>query len=353
MVYALELFYFYSLPVCCFFFFTSSSSSSALSYFVKLFFFLQLYACTFLRYRLRYICSGTQRTRPLTLCRNVGNGLSKCLHLRLSWWWKVKWKLVFRPPRGMITWVRGTKKATPWTTCTTAILHVLSIYHKVVYKSRGLSAIFSFLVWLLFKWGFYMSEAYMQYSECAKPVKAVWHSVTSRVKAKLDVVNVTKLSENVNNNNKKNSSACKELSNLALRGRHFLPRLLIKCGRFYRETHARLTIPCISSGRATAGSRNSPPVLLLWWSIYLVEKQDESTRQKLPARACMCIHLYVCRHVAKGGSEGADEPPFFSDQKKKSMVSAFGSCVFRCDRASTAVGLRVHGPEPNLESVAV
>ena len=43
------------------------------------------------------------------------------------------------------------------------------------------------------------------------------------------------------------------------------------------------------------------------------------------------------RHVAKGGSEGADEPPFFSDQKKKSMVSAFGSCVFR-------VRSRLHAP---------
>ena len=32
------------------------------------------------------------------------------------------------------------------------------------------------------------------------------------------------------------------------------------------------------------------------------------------------------RHVAKGGSEGADEPPFFLRPKKKSMVSAFGSC---------------------------
>ena len=67
------------------------------------------------------------------------------------------------------------------------------------------------------------------------------------------------------------------------------------------------------------------------------------------------------RHVAKGGSEGADEPPFFSDQKKKkSMVFAFGSCVFRAGAIApaimqgTAVALRilVHGREPILESVA-
>ena len=225
--------------VCLFFVFFSHPRARPLlsptlsSYFFI--FFLQLYACIFLRYRPRYICGGTQRTRLLTVCRNVGYGLSRCLHLRLSWWWKVEWKLVFRPPRGMMTWVRGTKKATPWTTCTTVILHVLSIYHKVVYKSRSLSAIFNFLVWLLFKWGFYLSEAYMlEYSECAKPVKAVWHSVTSRVKAKLDFVNVTKLSENVNKQ-KKNSLACKELSNLALHGRHFPLRLLQWISFFYAK----------------------------------------------------------------------------------------------------------------------
>ena len=60
----------------------------------------------------------------------------------------------------------------------------------------------------------------------------------------------------------------------------------------------------------------------------------------------------VHRHVAKGASEGADEPPFFSDQKKK----IDGSSVFRYDHACTAVGLRIHGPEvaePNLESIAL
>ena len=60
------------------------------------------------------------------------------------------------------------------------------------------------------------------------------------------------------------------------------------------------------------------------------------------------------RHVAKGGSEGADEPPFFSDQKKKVdgvrvwQLRVPGAIAPAC----TVVGLRIHGPEPNLESVA-
>ena len=58
---------------------------------------------------------------------------------------------------------------------------------------------------------------------------------------------------------------------------------------------------------------------------------------------CFCTlswnSLVRYRHVAKGGSEGADEPPFFLDQKKKKKID--GSCVFRCDRACAAVGLRI------------
>ena len=65
---------------------------------------------------------------------------------------------------------------------------------------------------------------------------------------------------------------------------------------------------------------------------------------------------HIVRHVAKGGSEGADEPPFSSDQKKKKIdgvrvwqLRGQVRSRLRC----TAVGLRIHGPEPNLESVAV
>ena len=61
------------------------------------------------------------------------------------------------------------------------------------------------------------------------------------------------------------------------------------------------------------------------------------------------------RHVAKGGSEGADEPPFFSDQKKSRWCPCLAAACFVCDRACMhrRVGLRIRGPEPNLESVAV
>ena len=58
---------------------------------------------------------------------------------------------------------------------------------------------------------------------------------------------------------------------------------------------------------------------------------------------------------SQGGSEGADEPPFFSDQKKKFdgvrlwQLRVPGAIAPVC----IAVGLRIHGPEPNLESVAV
>ena len=63
----------------------------------------------------------------------------------------------------------------------------------------------------------------------------------------------------------------------------------------------------------------------------------------------------LSRHVAKGGSEGADEPPFFSNQKKKVdgvrvwQLRVPGAIAPAC----IALGLRIHGPEPNLESVAV
>ena len=65
-------------------------------------------------------------------------------------------------------------------------------------------------------------------------------------------------------------------------------------------------------------------------------------------------HIRICRHVAKGGSEGADEPPFFSDQKKK--VDGVRVWQLRVPDAiapaCTAVALHVglHGPEKNLES---
>ena len=63
------------------------------------------------------------------------------------------------------------------------------------------------------------------------------------------------------------------------------------------------------------------------------------------------------RHVAKGGSEGADEPPFFSDKKKKKKKKQWRVWQLRVPGAiapaCTTIGLRLHGPEPNLESVAV
>ena len=54
------------------------------------------------------------------------------------------------------------------------------------------------------------------------------------------------------------------------------------------------------------------------------------------------IKTYACRstgtvrHVAKGGSEGADEPPFFSDQKKKKksrLCPRLAAACSGCDRA--------------------
>ena len=55
---------------------------------------------------------------------------------------------------------------------------------------------------------------------------------------------------------------------------------------------------------------------------------------------------------SQGGFGGCGRTPLFLGPKK--IID--GSCVFRCDRACTAVGLRIHGPEvaePNLESIAV
>ena len=58
---------------------------------------------------------------------------------------------------------------------------------------------------------------------------------------------------------------------------------------------------------------------------------------------------------SQGGFGGCGRTPLFLGPTKKkfdaTMVSAFGSCVFRCDLACTSVGQRIHGPEPNLESV--
>ena len=69
------------------------------------------------------------------------------------------------------------------------------LYRKVVYKSRGLCAIFqlfsaaSIQVWVLFKCGLYA-----MFSVC-KAMKAVWNDVTRAMKAKLDFVNVRKYFE--------------------------------------------------------------------------------------------------------------------------------------------------------------
>ena len=46
--------------------------------------------------------------------------------------------------------------------------------------------------------GFQSRAAYMQCSESAKPMKAVWHDVTCTVKTTLDFVNVAKLFQHVN-----------------------------------------------------------------------------------------------------------------------------------------------------------
>ena len=62
----------------------------------------------------------------------------------------------------------------------------------------------------------------------------------------------------------------------------------------------------------------------------------------------------IARHVAKGGSEGADEPPFFSDQKKKvDGVRVWQLCVPGAIAPASCMHRRRHGPEPNLENVAV
>ena len=55
---------------------------------------------------------------------------------------------------------------------------------------------------------------------------------------------------------------------------------------------------------------------------------------------------------SQGGSEGADEPPFFSDRKKNRWCPRLADACSGCDRACTAAGLRTHGPEPNLDSAA-
>ena len=55
-----------------------------------------------------------------------------------------------------------------------------------------------------------------------------------------------------------------------------------------------------------------------------------------------------CQARSQGGSEGANEPPFFSDQKKNRWCPRLGAAC-----SGAIVGLRTHGPETNLESVAV
>ena len=55
------------------------------------------------------------------------------------------------------------------------------------------------------------------------------------------------------------------------------------------------------------------------------------------------IMFVVTRHVAKGGSEGADEPPFFSDQKKNGwqLRVQVRSCLYRrrpaCTRSRSGI----------------
>ena len=69
----------------------------------------------------------------------------------------------------------GSVLASHQSKCSSMSFH--SEYRNVVYKSRGLCALFQLLVRLLFRRGFCLRVAYVQYSEPAKPMKAVWHNV--------------------------------------------------------------------------------------------------------------------------------------------------------------------------------
>ena len=65
-------------------------------------------------------------------------------------------------------------------------------------KAAGYVQLFNFLMWLLFKCGFYSRVAlYAMFSVC-KTRESVWHDVTRTVKAKLDSVDAKKVLQNVN-----------------------------------------------------------------------------------------------------------------------------------------------------------
>ena len=60
------------------------------------------------------------------------------------------------------------------------------------------------------------------------------------------------------------------------------------------------------------------------------------SQYKMICRLMMALtpkRLFLSRHVAKGGSEGADEPPFFSDQKKSRWCSRLAAACSGCDCA--------------------
>ena len=63
--------------------------------------------------------------------------------------------------------------------------------------------------------------------------------------------------------------------------------------------------------------------------------------------------MHVTQALSQGGFGGCGRTPLFLGPKKKIDGVRVWQRVFRCDRSCTAVGLRTHSPEPNLESVAV
>ena len=63
------------------------------------------------------------------------------------------------------------------------------------------------------------------------------------------------------------------------------------------------------------------------------------------------LFLRWYRHVAKGVQRVRTNPPFSRTEKKSRWCPRLAAVRF--PGAITAVGLRIHGPEPNLESVAV
>ena len=93
---------------------------------------------------------------------------------------------------------------------------------KLGIKAAAYVHFFTFLVRLLFEGG-------LQWFESEKPMKAARHGVTCTVKVKLDLLNVTKLFQNVNRHYCMQKAAVFSPTWTILCAAIFKPRLLLEC----------------------------------------------------------------------------------------------------------------------------